>query len=88
MAGGENGVGTGVIAQGLATSSSPFNWRRPGRAAAIARTSVAIKSGGNLQVTSLIHSAALLIAALRLAPVISRARCRRWRACWRSQRGA
>ncbi|MBZ0291280.1 MAG: STAS domain-containing protein, partial [Anaerolineae bacterium] len=39
--------------------------------AAIARTSVAIKSGASTRVTSLVHSAALLVVVLLLAPLIS-----------------
>ncbi len=60
-----------LIAQGLGNIVIPFFGGVPATAA-IARTSVAIKSGGSTRVTSLIHSAALLIAALVLAPVISR----------------
>lgn len=60
-----------LIAQGLGNIVIPFFGGVPATAA-IARTSVAIKSGGSTRVTSLVHSAALLIAALALAPLISR----------------
>lgn len=60
-----------LIAQGMGNIIIPFFGGVPATAA-IARTSVAIKSGGATRVVSLVHSAALLLAALALAPVISR----------------
>lgn len=60
-----------LIAQGLGNIVIPFFGGVPATAA-IARTSVAIKSGGRTRVISLVHSATLLVAALVLAPVISR----------------
>lgn len=60
-----------LIAQGLGNIIIPFFGGVPATAA-IARTSVAIKSGGVTRVMSLVHSATLLLAALLLAPVISR----------------
>ena len=60
-----------LVAQGLGNIVIPFFGGVPATAA-IARTSVAIKSGGRTRVMSLVHSAALLLAALVLAPVISR----------------
>lgn len=60
-----------LIAQGLGNIIIPFFGGVPATAA-IARTSVAIKSGGVTRVISLIHSATLLLAALVLAPVISK----------------
>jgi SulP family sulfate permease len=59
-----------LIAQGLGNMVIPFFGGVPATAA-IARTSVAIKSGGTTRVMSLVHSAALLLAVLILAPVIS-----------------
>jgi len=60
-----------LIAQGLGNIVIPFFGGVPATAA-IARTSVAIKSGGKTRVVSLVHSVALLIVALVLAPLISR----------------
>jgi SulP family sulfate permease len=60
-----------LVAQGLGNIIIPFFGGVPATAA-IARTSVAIKSGGRTRVVSLVHSAMLLLAALALAPVISR----------------
>ncbi len=60
-----------LVAQGVGNIVIPFFGGVPATAA-IARTSVAIKSGGVTRVMSLVHSAALLLAALVLAPVISR----------------
>lgn len=62
--------GQELIAQGLGNIIIPFFGGVPATAA-IARTSVAIKSGGKTRVMSLVHSAALLLAALVLAPVIA-----------------
>src|SRR5258708_3931827 len=60
-----------LIAQGLGNIVLPFFAGVP-PTAAIARTSVAIKSGGKTRVVSLVHSVALLIVALVLAQLISR----------------
>jgi SulP family sulfate permease len=60
-----------LVAQGLGNIIIPFFGGVPATAA-IARTSVAIKSGGKTRLMSIIHSLTLLVAALVLAPVISR----------------
>ena len=60
-----------LVAQGLGNIIIPFFGGVPATAA-IARTSVAIKSGGSTRVMSLVHSATLLVVVLALAPVISR----------------
>lgn len=60
-----------LIAQGVGNVIIPFFGGVPATAA-IARTSVAIKSGGRTRVVSLVHSLALLVAALAFAPVIAR----------------
>jgi SulP family sulfate permease len=60
-----------LIAQGIGNIILPFFGGVPATAA-IARTSVAIKSGGKTRLVSIIHSAILLLIALVLAPVISR----------------
>lgn len=60
-----------LIAQGIGNIVIPFFGGVPATAA-IARTSVAIKSGGRTRVVSLVHSLALLVAALALAPIIAR----------------
>lgn len=60
-----------LIAQGFGNIVIPFFGGVPATAA-IARTSVAIKSGGRTRVMSLVHSAMLLLAALFFAPLISR----------------
>ncbi len=63
--------GTELIAQGLGNIIIPFFGGVPATAA-IARTSVGLKSGGRTRVVSLVHSVTLLVAALAFAPVISR----------------
>jgi SulP family sulfate permease len=60
-----------LIAQGLGNIVIPFFGGVPATAA-IARTSVAIKSGARTRMMSIVHSITLLLAALLLAPVISR----------------
>lgn len=60
-----------LVAQGLGNIILPFFGGVPATAA-IARTSVAIKSGGKTRVVSIVHSVALLIVALALAPLIAR----------------
>jgi SulP family sulfate permease len=71
MAGQKMESGQELIAQGLGNIIIPFFGGVPATAA-IARTSVAIKSGGRTRVVSLVHSATLLLAALLLAPIIAR----------------
>ncbi|NJN81033.1 MAG: SulP family inorganic anion transporter [Caldilineaceae bacterium] len=59
-----------LIAQGVGNIVIPFFGGVPATAA-IARTSVGIKSGGQTRLVSIIHSLALLAAALLFAPVIA-----------------
>jgi len=58
-----------LIAQGLANMTVPFFGGVPSTAA-IARTSVAIKSGGNTRFTSVFQSVFLILCMFILAPVI------------------
>ena len=60
-----------LIAQGLGNIIIPFFGGVPATAA-IARTSVAIKSGAQTRLTSIIHSLALLAAALLFAPIMGK----------------
>jgi len=60
-----------LVAQGLGNILIPFFGGVPATAA-IARTSVAIKSGGVTRLTSIIHSVALLVVVFALAPLIGR----------------
>lgn len=60
-----------LVAQGVGNIVIPFFGGIPATAA-IARTSVGIKSGGQTRLVSIIHALALLASALLLAPVISR----------------
>ncbi|KAB2903610.1 MAG: SulP family inorganic anion transporter [Anaerolineae bacterium] len=60
-----------LVAQGIGNIVIPFFGGVPATAA-IARTSVAIKSGGVTRIMSLVHSTTLLLAVLVLAPVLSR----------------
>ncbi len=60
-----------LIAQGIGNIVIPFFGGVPATAA-IARTSVALKSGGRTRMVSIIHSIALLLAALALAPILAR----------------
>ena len=60
-----------LIAQGVGNIVIPFFGGVPATAA-IARTSVGIRSGGQTRLVSIIHSLALLASALLLAPVIGR----------------
>lgn len=60
-----------LIAQGLGNILIPFFGGVPATAA-IARTSVGIKSGGQTRMVSLVHALLLLASALVLAPVIAR----------------
>jgi len=59
-----------LIAQGLGNLLIPFFGGVPATAA-IARTSVGIKSGGQTRVVSIVHSLLLLASALVLAPVLA-----------------
>jgi len=59
-----------LVAQGIGNIIIPFFGGVPSTAA-IARTSVGIKSGGQTRLVSIIHSLALLASALLLAPIIS-----------------
>lgn len=60
-----------LVAQGIGNIILPFFGGVPATAA-IARTSVAIKSGGQTRLVSIIHALALLAAALLFAPAIAR----------------
>ncbi|MBI1297471.1 STAS domain-containing protein [bacterium] len=60
-----------LIAQGVGNIVIPFFGGVPATAA-IARTSVGIRSGGQTRLVSIIHSLALLASALLLAPIIGR----------------
>jgi len=60
-----------LIAQGIGNIVIPFFGGVPSTAA-IARTSVGIKSGGQTRLVSIFHSLVLLASALLLAPVIAR----------------
>jgi len=59
-----------LVAQGIGNILIPFFGGVPATAA-IARTSVGIKSGGHTRLVSIIHALALLASALLFAPVIS-----------------
>lgn len=59
-----------LIAQGIGNIVSPLLGGIPATAA-IARTSVAIKSGAQTRLTAIIHSLVLLISMLLLGPVMS-----------------
>ena len=71
MVGEKMSAGQELIAQGLGNIIIPFFGGVPATAA-IARTSVALKSGGRTRVISIAHSVVLLLAVLFLAPVLSR----------------
>jgi len=60
-----------LVAQGLGNLVIPFFGGVPATAA-IARTSVAIKSGAATRLTSVVHALVLLLSALALAPLIGR----------------
>ncbi len=60
-----------LIAQGIGNIVIPFFGGVPATAA-IARTAVAIKSGGKTRLTSVFHAIVLLLSMFLLAPVISR----------------
>jgi SulP family sulfate permease len=59
-----------LIGQGLGNVIIPFFGGVPATAA-IARTSVAIKSGASTRLTSIVHSIVLLLCVLALAPLIA-----------------
>lgn len=60
-----------LIAQGVGNILSPFFGGIPATAA-IARTSVAIKSGANTRLAGMIHALILLISMLALGPIMSK----------------
>ncbi|BAS26265.1 SulP family inorganic anion transporter [Limnochorda pilosa] len=60
-----------LIAQGVGNIFIPFFGGVPATAA-IARSSVAVRSGGATRLTSVTHAAVLLLAALLFAPTLSR----------------
>ena len=60
-----------LIAQGIGNIVSPLMGGIPATAA-IARTSVAIKSGAQTRLTTVIHSLVLLVSMLLLGPVMSK----------------
>jgi SulP family sulfate permease len=60
-----------LVAQGVGNILIPFFGGVPATAA-IARTSVGVKSGGQTRLVSIIHAVALLASALIFAPVIAR----------------
>ncbi len=60
-----------LIAQGVGNVIIPFFGGVPATAA-IARTSVGIKSGGQTRMVSLVHASVLLLSMIALAPVMSR----------------
>lgn len=60
-----------LIGQGIGNVIIPFFGGVPATAA-IARTSVAVKSGGVTRMTSIIHAVVLLLSALVLSPLISK----------------
>lgn len=60
-----------LIAQGIGNTIIPFFGGIPATAA-IARTSVAIKSGGCTRMTSIIHSIGLLLSMFLLGPLMAR----------------
>ncbi|MCM8711613.1 SulP family inorganic anion transporter [Clostridium sp. SYSU_GA19001] len=64
-------AGKELIAQGIGNMIIPLFGGVPATAA-IARTSVAIKSGAQTRLTSVIHSVGLIISMFLLAPVMSR----------------
>lgn len=59
-----------LLGQGIGNIVIPFFGGVPATAA-IARSSVAVKSGGATRMTSIVHAAVLLLAVLLLAPIIS-----------------
>ncbi|MDY4611291.1 MAG: SulP family inorganic anion transporter [Sphaerochaetaceae bacterium] len=64
-------AGRELVAQGIGNMVIPFFGGVPATAA-IARTSVAIKSGGRTRLTSVFHSVGLLCSMFFLGPVMSR----------------
>lgn len=62
--------GIELVAQGIGNMIIPLFGGIPATAA-IARTSVAIKSGGQTRLTSIIHSVVLLLSMFILAPIMS-----------------
>ncbi|HAN21263.1 MAG: sulfate permease [Clostridiales bacterium GWF2_36_10] len=64
-------AGIELTAQGIGNMLLPFFGGVPATAA-IARTSVAIKSGGKTRLTSIIHAIILLLSMFVLAPIMSK----------------
>ncbi len=64
-------AGRELVAQGIGNMIIPFFGGVPATAA-IARTSVAIKSGGRTRLTSVFHSVGLLCSMFFLGPIMSR----------------
>jgi SulP family sulfate permease len=64
-------AGQELVAQGLGNIIIPFFGGVPATAA-IARTSVAVKSGARTRVMSLVHALVILLAVLVLAPIIAK----------------
>jgi SulP family sulfate permease len=64
-------AGRELVAQGIGNMLIPFFGGVPATAA-IARTSVAIKSGAQTRLTSVVHSFGLIISMFLLAPVMSK----------------
>jgi SulP family sulfate permease len=64
-------AGRELVAQGIGNMLIPFFGGVPATAA-IARTSVAIKSGSQTRLTSVVHSIGLIISMFLLAPVMSK----------------
>jgi SulP family sulfate permease len=64
-------AGRELVAQGIGNMLIPFFGGVPATAA-IARTSVAIKSGAQTRLTSVVHSLGLIVSMFLLAPVMSR----------------
>ncbi|MFA7331145.1 MAG: SulP family inorganic anion transporter [Candidatus Delongbacteria bacterium] len=60
-----------LVAQGVGNLLIPFLGGVPATAA-IARTSVGIKSGGRTRMTSIVHAVGLLLSMLLLAPLMAR----------------
>ena len=63
-------AGVELVAQGIGNILIPFFGGVPATAA-IARTSVAIKSGGKTRITSIVHALVLLLSMFMLAPIMS-----------------
>ncbi len=71
MSGGTFNADRELVAQGIGNMLIPFFGGVPATAA-IARTSVGIKSGGKTRLMGIIHAVVLLISMFLLAPIMSR----------------